>query len=181
MSEIIDFTQNKDGTYEEVYQGKGLAIAPDIPITYVPQEIHKLLIKTKEELQENFLKMGAFLKIIHDNSLYLELDSPTWQEYLDTPEIDLSRSQAYKLMAVYERWCEKWGYSPERIKKTSIEKLYIASSQANDDTHEEWLCKAETLSRADLKAETPGGKHQFQTILCPYCGKTFELNKSLIQ
>ena len=170
MGEIVDFTQSEDGTYVQ-----------NTPVTYVPQEIHKLLVATKEDVQESFLKMGAFLKIIHDNSLYLELDSPTWQEYLDTPEIDLSRSQAYKLMAVYERWCENWGYSPDRIKRTSIEKLYIASSQANDDDHEEWLTRAETLSRADLKAETPGGKHQFQTVLCPYCGKTFELHKENMQ
>lgn len=175
MGEIVDFEQNKNGMYVSLErQGEELS-------QNVPQHIHKLLVTTKEDLQRNFLKMGAYLKVIHDNNLYLELNSDTWQDYLNTPEIDLSRSQAYKLMAVYERWIEKYGYSPDDICKISIEKLYIASSQANEETADEWLEKARTLSRADLKASTPGNKHQFQTVLCPYCGKTFELRKENMQ
>lgn len=176
IDKVIDMKQSKDGTYE---REMGLDIEVDEKTVYVPQEIHNMLVKTKEELQHNFLKLGAFLKILHDNSLYLELDYPTWQEYLESPEVDLSRSQAYKLSSVYERWIENWGYSPERIKKTSIEKLYIASSQAKDDNHEEWLLKAETLSRADLKASTPGSKYRPTLITCPYCGKSFEFRQEV--
>ncbi len=182
---LIDMEQKEDGTYEQS-MGAMLGISEEDTVAHresvdhTPQEIHNLLVATKEALQENFLKMGAYLKLIHDESLYLELDSDTWQGYLESPEIDLSRSQAFKLIAVYERWILKWGYSPDRIKKTSIEKLYIASSQAKDDNYDEWLCKAETLSRADLKAETPGNKQKYQTVLCPYCGKEFDLKRENI-
>lgn len=180
MDKTIDMKQVKDGTYEASMGAIDDKKIAEEPMVYKPQEVHNLLVATKEELQENFLKMGAYLKIIHDELLYLELDYSTWQDYLDTPEIDISRSQAYKLMAVYERWIEKWGYSPDRIKKTSIEKLYIASSQAKDDNYDEWLCKAETLSRADLKAETPGSKQKYQTVVCPHCGKEFDLKREYI-
>lgn len=135
---------------------------------------HERICSLKEALQKNFLELGAYLKIMHDENLYLVLDSETWQSYLDTPEIDLSRSQAYKLMAVYERWIEKYHYSVDMIKNISIEKLYIASSQANEGNHEEWLEKARTLSRADLKAETPGNVQKPEVILCPHCGESFD-------
>ena len=172
--EVIDVKINKEGVYETSMGA--LEVDTNMKsIVYIPQEIHNLLVATKEELQKNFLKMGAFLRIIHDNKLYIELDSLTWQEYLDTPEIDLSRSQAYKLMAVYERWVEKWGYDPDEVSKVSIEKLYRASSQATDDNHEEWFEKARVLSRADLKASTPGSEQHYSMITCPYCGKDFEL------
>lgn len=185
MGEVIDFEPNKDGTYEQS-MGAMLGISEEDtvahrePEPHVPQHIHELLVATKQDVQESFLKMGAYLEIIHDNKLFIELDSATWQDYLDTPEIDLSRSQAYKLMAVYNRWITKYGYSPERIKKTSIEKLYIASSQAKDNNCEEWLCKAETLSRADLKAETPGGKQLCSYIKCPMCGQKILIEPNLI-
>jgi len=179
MGKTIDLTKNKEGVYET---SMGALEDTDMtPIVYIPQEIHNLLVMTKEELQKNFLKMGAFLKIIHDNRLYIELDSLTWQEYLDNPEIDLSRSQAYKLMIVYEKWIEKWGYSPDEVSKVSIEKLYIASSQANDTNHEEWFEKAKVLSRADLKAETPGNRQKYSIIKCPYCGREFELRRENIE
>ena len=137
-------------------------------------ETHKMVCSLKEALQENFLKLGAYLQLMHDEAYYIVLDYATWQDYLDTPEIDLSRSQAYKLMAVYHRWIEQYNYSPEQIKEISIEKLYIASSQANESNHGEWLEKARTLSRADLKAETPGCVQRPEILTCPLCGGTFE-------
>ena len=135
---------------------------------------HEHICALKEALQKNFLELGAYLKLVHDEGYYLALDSDTWQDYLDTPEVDLSRSQAYKLMAVYERWIEKYGYSPDEISKISIEKLYIASSQANESNHKEWLEKARVLSRADLKAETGGNIQKPESIVCPHCGLSFD-------
>lgn len=174
MGEIIDFKQNKEGTYESTR----MVIPKNTPKNV--QDLHNLLVATKEDVQESFLKLGAYLMIIHDNKFFIELGYSTWQDYLDVPEVDLSRSQAYKLMAVYERWIEKYGYSPDRIKKTSIEKLYIASSQAKDDNYDEWLCKAETLSRADLKAETPGGRQLCSYIYCPKCEHKILIEPDLI-
>ena len=172
MGEVINCEVNKDGV-----------IVPSNTVT-VPQKIHDELVALKENVQKGFLKMGAYLTIIHDNELFIELGSDTWQEYLDTPEIDLSRSQAYKLMQVHSKWIEKWGCDPEEIKKISVEKLYIASSQATDENFSEWLDKAEHLSRTDLKAETSGSVQRpgltagqkdedaFK-IVCPHCGKDF--------
>lgn len=137
-------------------------------------QAHKMVCKLKSELENNFLKLGAYLRLVHDEAYYITLDYATWQEYLDTPEIDLSRSQAYKLMAVYERWLIRYNYSAEQLNGISIEKLYIASSQANETNHEEWLEKARVLSRADLKAETPGNIQKPERIYCPKCGEYFD-------
>lgn len=137
-------------------------------------KVHTMVCKLKSELENNFLKLGAYLSLMHNECYYIVLDYSTWQEYLDTPEIDLSRSQAYKLMAVYERWLVKYNYSAEQLHGVSIEKLYIASSQASDDNHEEWLEKARTLSRSDLKACTPGNIQRPERITCPICGECFD-------
>ena len=143
---------------------------------YVPEhgnqparEIHQKVVQIKADIERNFIKLGAYLKLMHDDALYVHEDCLTWNEYLDMPEVDLSRSQAYKLMAVYERWVERYGHDPEELIGTSLEKLYIASSQANEENEEEWLEKAKTLSRADLKAETPGNVQKKAYIYCPKC------------
>ena len=160
MGEIVQFKDTLTENYDK-----------NITPAY---EAHKMVCQLKSALETHFLKLGAYLKLMHDEAYYLVLDYSTWQEYLDTPEIDLSRSQAYKLMAVYERWLVKYNYSAEQLNGISIEKLYIASSQANDENHGEWLEKARTLSRADLKAETPGNVQKPEVIVCPHCGESFD-------
>jgi hypothetical protein len=137
---------------------------------------HELLCRVKEEVHRNFLSMAILLKVIRDKKLYEHLNYDSFDEYCSTPEIDLSRSQVYKLINVYETWIEEFGHKQEEIEMISIEKLYIAGSQAKQDDQEEWLEKARTLSRDDLKASTPGGKQRFQKVRCPHCGTEFNVN-----
>ena len=165
MGEIVDMKPNESGLY--------------VP-TNTPEpvrETHLRVVKTKADIERNFIKLGAYLKLMHDEALYVHEDCLTWTEYLDMPEVDLSRSQAFKLIQVYSRWCERYKHNPDELRGVSIEKLYIASSQANETNHEEWLEKAKTLSRADLKALTPGNKQRYEMITCPKCGYSFEYKK----
>jgi predicted nuclease of restriction endonuclease-like RecB superfamily len=115
------------------------------------EKTHYLVCKVTASLHKNFIDLAILLKVMRDKELYRDLDYESFDEYCSIPEIDLSRSQVFKLISVYERWIERYGHKEEEIQDISIEKLYIASSQANDENQEEWLEKARTLSRDDLK------------------------------
>ena len=170
MGEIVNF-EMKDGIYVPS-EGAGQTPA---------RQTHLMVVQTKSDIERNFVKLGAYLKLMHDEALYVMEDCLTWTEYLDLPEVDLSRSQAYKLMAVYERWILKYGHDPEELVGTSIEKLYIASTQCTDETEKEWLGKARELSRADLKAETPGSNQVYSYLVCPGCGYEVKIEKETIK
>ena len=168
MGEIVDMKPNQSGLY----------VPADTPEP--ARETHRMVVKTKADIERNFIKLGAYLKLMHDEALYVMEDCLTWTEYLDMPEVDLSRSQAFKLMAVYDRWVLKYGHDPEELVGTSLEKLYIASSQANEDNEDEWLEKAKQLSRADLKAETRGSEQKYPYIYCPKCEHKIRVEKDMI-
>jgi len=168
MGKVIEIAKNNDGVFERAENTLG------------SREVHSIVTSIKASIVRNFIRLGAYLKLMHDKELYKEEDCERWTDYLNLPEVDLSRSQACKLMAVYDRWVNQYGHSPEELIGISVEKLYIASSQATIETEEDWLEKARVLSRDDLKKETGGSVQKKPYIYCPKCEHLIEIEKDLI-
>ena len=139
------------------------------------QKTHNLIMVIRQNIHKNFLSLAICLKEVKLKEYYLELGFNSFEEYCMQPEIDLTSNRCNKLIRIYDRWIEDYGYKVKDIEGVDTEKLDIAQSQATEETKEEWLEKAKLLSRADLKALTPGCTHHEQSfeVLCPYCGKTF--------
>jgi hypothetical protein len=136
---------------------------------------HELLIKISHTINKDCFALAVVLKNIRDKKLFLSLDYNTFESYCELSEANISYSQAKKFILVYERWIDTYGHQIEEIADIPMEKLYIASSQANSDNQEEWLEKARTLPRDELRAETPGSPQKYHMVTCPYCGKEFPI------
>jgi len=139
------------------------------------QSTHEIVIKIKKEIHTYFMSLAVCLKAIKTNAYYLELGFTSFEEYCQQPDVDLSVNRCNKLIRIYNRWIEDYGYKVEELEGVDTECLDIAQSQATEETKEEWLEKARLLSRADLRALTPGCKHYPKPleIVCPHCGKKF--------
>ena len=140
------------------------------------QKIHDIIIEIKQTIHKDFLSLAVCLKKVKSKEYYIELGFNSFEEYCMQPEIDLSMNRCNKLIRIYDRWIEDYGYKIKEIEGIDTEKLDIAQSQATEENQKEWLEKARLLSRADLKALTPGcNTHYDKTfeVLCPHCGKTF--------
>lgn len=134
---------------------------------------YQLIIKIKQSITKDFWNLAIMLKINRDRKYYKTLGYETFEEFLGTPEISLTRSYIYKLIKNYEIWVQKWNVSPAKLIGIDSEKLYLTSMIATQDNYEEWLEKAKTLSRSDIRGLIKGEDYKYE-IKCPRCGFTFQ-------
>jgi len=133
-------------------------------------ENHRYILDLKSRIGGDLLRLASLLITSHDNKYYETLGYSTWEEYLGTPEISMSRFFAFKLMKVYEIWVDKFNVSPAKL-DIDIEKLYLTSIMATNENYEEVLEQARNLSRSDVR-QLKGYEYQpsYKMITCPHCG-----------
>lgn len=132
-------------------------------------ENHRYILDLKSRIGVDLLRLASLLITSHDNKYYETLGYSTWEEYLGTPEISMSRFFAFKLMKVYEIWVDKFNVSPAKL-DIDIEKLYLTSIMATTENYEEVLEQARNLSRSDVR-QLKGYEYQpnYKMITCPFC------------
>ena len=133
---------------------------------------HQIIIKIKQSITKNFWNLAVMLKINRDRRYYKTLGYETFEEYLGTPEISLSRGYVYKLIKNYELWVQKYNVSPAKLEGIDSEKLYLAGTLTTKNNYEEWLEKAKALSRSDIRSLIKGEDYEYK-VTCPFCGREF--------
>lgn len=110
----------------------------------------------KVDIESNFIQIAKNLWEVYRDQLWEPLDFNNFQEYLSSPEIDMSKSVGYGLQQlglyleeglISEEWAMKVGTSKVR---TLLPKL-----KEGVDV-EEWMAKAEILTNLDLQDEVAG-------------------------
>ena len=150
---------------------------------------HNCIINIKKQISNNLWLLAISLKTNKDKKYYQLLDYETWESYLATPEISLSRFFVFKLIKNYEIWIEEYNVSQAKLQDIDSEKLYMAGTIATKENYEEMLEKAKQLSRSDLSKEIrtargesepefkSGGyieEKKIYEVMCPKCGHKFE-------
>ena len=140
---------------------------------------YKQTITLKNCITKNLLQLGRLLIESKENE-YFKAYADTFTEYLGTPEISLSRSFAFKIMFNYTKWVIELGISQAKLEHIDSEKLYLVGVQADEGNYEEWLERAKTLSRSDIRemvGEVRGGSttqvEEYKQVVCPSCGHSF--------
>ena len=128
-------------------------------------------VTLKRSLNGGFLELARLLKENKDDKLYKVLGYETFEAYLATPELALSRSHVYTLIQIYEKLVVELKVQPAELVDTEWSKLQIVLPQINENNKEDLLDKARSLSRSDLKAITSGEEHGsgFNYNVCPMC------------
>ena len=130
-------------------------------------ENHQRILEIKYTINRSLAQLAIFLKESRDKEYYLSY-ADSWTEYLGTPEISLSRSYVHKLIVNYELWVQTYHVSPAKLDEIDSEKLYLTGMVATEENYEEWLEKAKTLSRSDIKCLMSNTQYNY-TLTCPKC------------
>ena len=130
------------------------------------------IINLKNSIEKDLLRLASLLISNHDNQYYKILGYDSWEEFLAIPELSMSRSFAYKIMQVYRIWIQKFFVSQENLMNIDNEKLFLASTQATKDNYEEWLERARTLSRSDIRGLIKEEDYSYK-VTCPRCHYEF--------
>ena len=82
------------------------------------QTLHACIVDSKTAIEQSFWKLGLALKDMRDHQPYRAKGLKTFEEYLESPELDMSRGTAYDLIGIVEEF-RIWSYQYD-IDVTSI-------------------------------------------------------------
>jgi hypothetical protein len=121
----------------------------------------------KEQLEEGFVMLGARFLQIRDQEMF----KPQWTsfpEYL--MEMKMSESTASKLISIHQKLVMECGLEPKQIAKAGgyTEVYEILPFVKDKKSAEEWLQKAETLTRDDLRKEITEEKTGISMAKCEH-------------
>ena len=100
-------------------------------------------------------ELGKHLKAIRDNRWYKVLGANSFEEWVESPEIDIEHNTAYRYARLYERFIESGAFKVEEIADKSLSKLdmlveYVDPARADWSKRKKKLLGYLDLTRADL-------------------------------
>lgn len=113
---------------------------------------YKAILATQAQVSESFLVMGSLLKACRDEKYFTAYGHEKFEHFLGSPELGMSRSMAMGLIQVHELYVLKLDRPTDELTKAGIGKL-LAIAPIVESNPDEWLGKAQTMSRSDLKEE----------------------------
>jgi hypothetical protein len=140
---------------------------------------HLLVLQLGMSIKRDVWELAIVLKANRDNKYYKILGYDTFESYLATPEISMSRFFVFKIIKNLELWVEGYKVEIKELHDIDAEKLYIAGQMSTKENYEEILEQARTLSRSDLKQLKSGKEYEFtpnvKEIECPQCHFKFTI------
>ena len=120
-------------------------------------ERHCRIVTLRNQAERTFLELGEELYWFEKERQYETLGHDSFNAYLADPEVDISRAMAYRLKGVYEKYILELSVDKDgiaaRLLPVGADKLDAIRPYVDEDNVDEWLDKAATLSRSDLRQE----------------------------
>jgi len=120
------------------------------------QNNYEYILEAKNITEATFLVMGKLLTENRREGYYKILGHRTFEEFIASPEISFHRTTAYKFMKIYQEFIEYYKVTDEDLKGIDSDKLYLIISVLDRKNLKDWLEKARTLSRSDLRTAIQG-------------------------
>lgn len=115
----------------------------------------KAVRETKIQMIGLHFELGKHLKAIRDNRWYKVLGANSFEEWVESPEIDIEHNTAYRYARLYERYIESGAFTVEEIADKSMSKLdmlveYVDTERKDWAKRKQKLLGYLDLTRADL-------------------------------
>jgi len=113
-------------------------------------ERHQRILKLRDDAMISFLALGEELYWFEEEKQYLELDYETFEQYVNSPEVNIGRRSAFMLKGIYQTYVLEAKVQPVALLESGIAKLDRARPFINDETKDEILSSASSLSKYDF-------------------------------
>lgn len=127
-------------------------------------ERHVRIVALKQTIERMGVEMGKELYYFQAEKDYLKLDYTSFESYLGSPELAISRRTAFRLIRVYRRWVVELGYEPEQLTEAGTTKLDMLAAHVDEKSKDRFLNMAATLSMSDLQAEIDGKEPVYKPV-----------------
>jgi len=86
-------------------------------------ENHLRILELKRQATQSFILLGRELRENQGRRYYELLGYPTFEAYIEGPEVSFQRRSVYSLIVIYEKFVEELGYSVEELSEVDYSKL----------------------------------------------------------
>ena len=114
---------------------------------------HTRIVALRAELEANALNLGEALFWFEKEGQYRTLGHASFNAYLADPDVNIARSTAYKFKRVYALFVRTLECPAAGLLDAGADKLEVIAPHVHSDNVDEWVAKAGTLSRSDLRKE----------------------------
>lgn len=114
---------------------------------------HRRIVDKRNEAEQTFLELAEALYIFKRRRFFVQMGHPTFESYIADPEVDISRSLAYRLIQEHELFVLDLECPPDRLLEAGNSKLSLIAPHVDDGNADELVEMATVLSRSDLRVE----------------------------
>lgn len=125
----------------------GTLAAPDA------HDVHTDIVALRNIAVRTFLHLGERLHQFREMRGWLALGHPTFESYIADPDVDISRTLAFRLIAVHKAFTLMLPCPPGGLLAAGPNKLELLIPHVHSQNVDEWVSKAAALSRSDLRKE----------------------------
>lgn len=115
--------------------------------------IHERIVTRQRALEYTFLEQGEDLYRLYQTNLWEVLGYATFDAYVSSPETNIGRRMAYVQKGCYSTFVLLYELDRDMLVRIGISKLEMIRPVITGYDLDQWLAKAETLSRSDLGIE----------------------------
>ena len=111
------------------------------------KESHRKIRLTQFERGEFAIKLaqtGAYKLLMGDSA-------STLNAYLSQPEFKINIRQFFRVMRVWQKWVNEFGYTYEELYEIPLDALEQVAQIVTAETKEKWFHALKTLSMSDIK------------------------------
>ena len=135
-----------------------VTVAPAIeqdgtPVIRGVYDVHTDIVALRNLAVETFLHLGERLHVFKKMRGWYTMGHPTFESYLADPDVDISRTLAYRLMGVHEMFVELLECPPDGLLAAGPNKLELLIPHVHSLNVDVWVNRAAALSRSDLREE----------------------------
>jgi hypothetical protein len=116
-------------------------------------EWHEFVMHHKRIIEENFLELGRGLYEIKAHRHYKAFQHKTFESYIADPDVDVTRSLAYRLIRIYELFQLTLECPSGGLLEAGHTKLDMIAPHVHSENVDELTSKAAALSKSDLRIE----------------------------
>lgn len=173
--------RNEDGVLITIDRATGEITERD-ESRHIPSErqaeiahtLHQEIQRVATLFHATGLELGEKLRLMDQSKGFRALGYGTFNEYLAGSGLPIGRARAYALMAINGQ-CQRLHLDPSSLLDIDKDKLNIVLPRATEDTVDDLLNDARTLSRSDLRAKITGEEREFNyeathSHICQKCG-----------
>jgi len=86
-------------------------------------ENHRRILELKNQANQSFILLGKEFRESKERRYFEFLGYPTFEAYIEGPEVSFQRRSVYSLIVIYEKFVEELGYSVEELSEVDYSKL----------------------------------------------------------